>query len=153
MNKYEIMLIVDPAIDMLMATEIVESVFGKKNVSKVEKLENSTLAYPINKSLKAQYIVYNLESKSELIAEFTRKANIAKFIWRQMVINLDTEKGLQKSKKAFRQRISRDAKNSVKSASTKQLVENLEKVISPKTKTTKKPYTKKATDNTSKKAE
>ncbi|WP_429979871.1 30S ribosomal protein S6, partial [Mycoplasmopsis bovis] len=66
MNKFEIMLIVDPAIDIAMANEIVESVFDKKNINKAVKLENTTLAYPINKSTKAQYIVYTLEAKSEL---------------------------------------------------------------------------------------
>ncbi len=35
MNKYEIMLIVDPAIDIAMANEIVESVFDKKTLTKL----------------------------------------------------------------------------------------------------------------------
>ncbi|WP_429995118.1 30S ribosomal protein S6 [Mycoplasmopsis bovis] len=144
MNKYEIMLIVDPAIDIAMANEIVESVFDKKNINKAVKLENTTLAYPINKSTKAQYIVYTLEAKSELIAEFTRRANIAKFIWRQMVINLDTEKGFQKSKKAFKHRIAKDAKVVNKGTSVKQLIENLEKTISHKTKPNFKKEVKKS---------
>lgn len=35
MNKYEITLIVDPAIDIAMANEIVESVFDKKTLTKL----------------------------------------------------------------------------------------------------------------------
>ncbi|MBZ4195254.1 30S ribosomal protein S6 [Mycoplasma tauri] len=145
MNKYEIMLIIDPAVDALMATNVVESVFDKKYISKAEKMENTTLAYPINKSTKAQYMIYNLEAESSLIAEFVRKANIAKFIWRHMIINLDSEKGFGKSKKAYKTRIAKDARTFSKTAGTRQLVENLEKAVStksPKTATVKKPAIK-----------
>lgn len=108
------------------------------------KLENTTLAYPINKSTKAQYIVYTLEAKSELIAEFTRRANIAKFIWRQMVINLDTEKGFQKSKKHSNTELLKMQKVVNKGTGVKQLIENLEKTISHKTKPNFKKEVKKS---------
>lgn len=52
MNKYEIMLIIDLVIDMVMVNEIVELVFDKKNINKVVKLENFILVYLINKLLK-----------------------------------------------------------------------------------------------------
>ncbi|MGV2393596.1 UNVERIFIED_CONTAM: 30S ribosomal protein S6 [Campylobacter lari] len=80
MNKYEIMLILDPAAEALNATQIVESAFGKSAVKKAEKLELSNLAYPINKSLKAQYMVYSVEAEANKVAEFTRKSNITKYI-------------------------------------------------------------------------
>ncbi|WP_338822485.1 30S ribosomal protein S6 [Mycoplasmopsis felifaucium] len=132
MNKYEIMLVVDPAIDSVMATELVESVFGKKNIVKADKLEQTTLAYPINKSTKAQYMLYLLNAERSVISEFIRKSNITKFIWRHLVINLDTEKGYEKSKKPRKNVISKEAKVA-KSANTKKIVETINKISKSKT--------------------
>ncbi|WP_029513015.1 30S ribosomal protein S6, partial [Mycoplasmopsis iners] len=99
MSKYEIMLIVDPKAEAKVGFDLVEEVFGKDNIKKAEKLELTDLAYKINGSLKAQYLLFNLDAESNLIAEFTRRSNIKKEIWRQLVINLDTEKGFGKPKK------------------------------------------------------
>lgn len=140
MNKYEIMLILDPAADALQATQIVETAFGKTAVKKAEKLELSNLAYPINKSLKAQYMVYLVEGEASKVAEFTRRSNIAKFIWRQLVINLDSEKGFNKSKKVHKNILNKEARQT-KSQGTKKLVEGIEKAS--KTRTVKKESTKK----------
>lgn len=142
MSKYEIMLIVDPAIDVAMATDIVESVFGKTNVKKSEKLENTSLAYPINKSTKAHYMLYLVESEGSAIAEFTRKVNITKFIWRKLVINLDTERGLNRAKKTRKRFVNKDSTRKPKSATAKKFVEKVEKTGSKKS-TTKKTTTKK----------
>ncbi len=95
MSKYEIMLILDPNSDTQIAQEICGSTFKSKDL-KVEKLENTELAYKINKSKNAVYILINVSAIGEEIIEFTRKCNITKVIWRQMVINLDTEKGLNR---------------------------------------------------------
>ncbi len=46
MNKYEIMLIVDPAIDIAMANEIVESVFDKKNINKACEVRKHYFGIP-----------------------------------------------------------------------------------------------------------
>lgn len=97
MNKYEIMMIIDPKADVKIAYDLLAEVFGK-GVQKAEKLENNHLAYKINKSGFAQYILANVESKGENIAEFTRRSNILKEVWRTLVINLDTEKGLSPKK-------------------------------------------------------
>lgn len=138
MSKYEIMLIVDPAIDSIMATELVESVFGKKNVSKAEKLEQTTLAYPINKSKKAQYMLYLVEAERSLIAEFIRKSNITKFIWRHLVINLDTEKGF--GKKPRKNVVAKETR--IKTANTKKLVDSINKVSKTKSEKLAKKVTK-----------
>ncbi|QCZ36607.1 30S ribosomal protein S6 [Mycoplasma nasistruthionis] len=92
MHKYEIMAIVNPKADVAVYTSIVEEVFGKENVSKLEKLEKNELAYEINKSKHAQYVLALVEAKGESMAEFTRRTNIVKDIWRTLVINLDSEK-------------------------------------------------------------
>ncbi|MCU4706528.1 30S ribosomal protein S6 [Mycoplasma sp. CSL7503-lung] len=98
MVKYEIMMIVDPKADSKIAFDLLNEVFGA-GVKKAEKLEKNELAYEINKSKFAQYIQAEVETEANLPAEFTRRANIIKQIWRTLVINLDSEKGLNSSKK------------------------------------------------------
>ncbi|QKT05234.1 30S ribosomal protein S6 [Mycoplasma sp. OR1901] len=98
MVKYEIMMIVDPKADSKIAFDLLNEVFGA-GVKKAEKLEKNELAYEINKSKFAQYIQAEVETNADLPAEFTRRANIIKQIWRTLVINLDSEKGLNSSKK------------------------------------------------------
>ncbi|VEU75913.1 30S ribosomal protein S6 [Mycoplasmopsis columboralis] len=95
MSKYEIMIIVDPKAELSVAQNLLKEVFGK-GVSKAEKLEKTELAYEIDKSKQAQYLLAEVESKPELVAEFTRKANIIKEVWRFLVLNLDTERGYNK---------------------------------------------------------
>lgn len=99
MNKYEIMMIVDPKVDAKIAFDLLSEVFGK-GVKKAEKLENTELAYEINKSKQGQYILASVESDSKNPAEFTRRTNIIKGIWRALVINLDSEKGLKPKKES-----------------------------------------------------
>ena len=98
MSKYEIMLILDPNSDEKVVSEIAKSTFKSKSV-KVERLERTELAYEINKSKTAIYVLVNVEATGEEINEFMRKANITKNIWRSLSINLDTEKGLNRKAK------------------------------------------------------
>ncbi len=95
MSKYEIMLILDPSSNSQIAQEICDAIFQSKD-SKITKLENTELAYKINKSKNAIYILINVSATGEEVIEFTRKCNITKVIWRQMIINLDSEKGLNR---------------------------------------------------------
>ncbi|ADV34315.1 30S ribosomal protein S6 [Mycoplasmopsis fermentans] len=99
MHKYEIMMILDPKADAKKSIDLVESIFKKSNVKKAEKLERTDLAYPIKGSLKAQYLLFEIEAESHLIAELTRRVNISKDIWRHLAINLDSERGYGKVKK------------------------------------------------------
>lgn len=101
MNKYEIMLILDPNSDEKTVSELVNSTFKDKDF-KIEKLERTELAYEINKSKTGKYMLINAKASGEEINEFTRKANIAKNIWRMISINLDTEKGLNRKAKPKR---------------------------------------------------
>ncbi|MHA3838550.1 30S ribosomal protein S6 [Mycoplasma sp. VS276A1] len=113
MNKYEIMSIVNPKADVKVLNDLLTEVFGK-GVSKVEKLEKNELAYEINKSKHAQYVLAYVEAEGKAIAEFTRRSNIVKDIWRVLVINLDTEKGFNKkaddkAKSRGRKRVAKEA--------------------------------------------
>ncbi|QBF34514.1 30S ribosomal protein S6 [Mycoplasmopsis phocirhinis] len=101
MNKYEIMMILDPKANEKVGFDLVESVFGKENITKAEKLERTQLAYPIKRSTQALYLLVQLNAQASLVAEFVRRSNISKEIWRQLVINLDSEKGYGKERKTW----------------------------------------------------
>lgn len=99
MSKYEIMLMLDPKQDVEVVSSLIKDVFAKP-AAKIEKLPFSELAYEINKSTTAQYVLVHVDANGDEIKEFRRKANILKTIWRHLVINLDTEKGLVKKPKS-----------------------------------------------------
>ncbi|WP_033161216.1 30S ribosomal protein S6 [[Mycoplasma] collis] len=108
-SKYEIMILLSPNEDISVAKKLVNEVFGEKSVTLFEKMEDNKLKYEINNSKIATRVLVQLETDRENISEFTRKANIFKTIWRTLVINLDTEKGLHKKAKPFVEK--RKAKN------------------------------------------
>ncbi|WP_426460887.1 30S ribosomal protein S6 [Mycoplasma hafezii] len=111
MIKYEIMTIVDPKAETSVVENLLKEVFGE-GVKSVEKLENNELAYEINKSKHAQYVLALVETEGSNIAEFTRRTNIIKEVWRTLVINLDSEKGLNsKPKKHHRSNKKEEFKN------------------------------------------
>lgn len=91
MPKYEIMLILDPKEDIKIANTIAKDAFGS-SFSGFEKMDRTELAYPINNSTTATYLLSEFEADSKGVAEFTRKVNITKSIWRQLIINLSEEK-------------------------------------------------------------
>ena len=108
MPNYEIMLILDPKEDIKLAKQLSEDVFGK-GIKKFEKLDNTELAYPINNSTTGTYILMDVETEGENIKEFTRKVNITKTVWREMIINIDEEKAnkIAKPRKPFENRNNR----------------------------------------------
>ncbi|RIV16430.1 30S ribosomal protein S6 [Mycoplasmopsis gallopavonis] len=103
MIKYEIMTIVDPKAQTSVVESLLKEVFAE-GVKSVEKLENNELAYEINKSKHGQYVLAHVETEGSKIAEFTRRTNIIKEIWRTLVINLDSEKGLNAKPNKIRAR-------------------------------------------------
>ncbi|WP_406613572.1 30S ribosomal protein S6 [Mycoplasma corogypsi] len=100
-NKYEIMAIIDPKSEMSSYEALLREVFGN-GVKSVEKLEGNELAYEINKSKHAHRILALVEAEGSAIAEYTRRTNISKEVWRNLVINLDTEKGINAKPSKFR---------------------------------------------------
>ncbi|OYD27118.1 small subunit ribosomal protein S6 [Mycoplasma testudineum] len=98
MIKYEIMMILAPATDEKVAKDLLESTFKSGGIEKFEVMDRTELAYEINKSKTAKYVlaIVNSNNATEELSEFTRKVNINKVIWRKMVVNLTTERGLGK---------------------------------------------------------
>lgn len=99
MPKYEIMTILDPKAEMSTLDNLLSTVFGQNSTQKLRKLETTNLAYPIRKTKTAQYFLISLVAEPNLIEEFVRRANITKTIWRYLVVNLDSEKGLNQKPK------------------------------------------------------
>lgn len=97
MAKYEIMLIVDPKEDLKTVEAMAKDVF-KDGMKKFQKMDRTELAYPINNSNTAQYVLIDAELSGDDVKEFTRKVNISKTIWRQMTINLDQERAMDSLK-------------------------------------------------------
>ena len=93
MPKYEIMIITDPQRDASETEKLVKDVFG--NDIKFNKLDNTELAYEINKSKVASYFLVEADTDGAAVKEFTRRVNIEKTIWRQLAINLDSERQME----------------------------------------------------------
>ncbi|MGX9358534.1 30S ribosomal protein S6 [Mycoplasma sp. 128] len=100
MAKYEIMVLLDSTANESVLSSLLSSVF--KNKAEVTKLEETQLAYPIKKQNTAQYFVVKVDAQGEEIKEFGRRANLEKQVLRNLVINLDTERALQRKPKVNR---------------------------------------------------
>lgn len=91
MNKYEIMFIVKTDIDEKTQKDIVESFEKllkgmKAKIINTKDMGQKKLAYPINKQLRGNYYVFNVEATAEAVKEFDRKAKIDENILRHIVI-------------------------------------------------------------------
>ena len=91
MNKYEIMFIVRADIDEKTSKDTVAS-FEKLLTGMKAKIVNNKdmgqkkLAYPINKQVRGNYYVFNVEATAEAVKEFDRKAKIDENILRHIII-------------------------------------------------------------------
>lgn len=91
MPKYEIMLIVDPK-ELTQAETMAKEILGANaNITKLEKTE---LAYEINGTKIANYLLIDVTTTGAIVKEFIRRANISKNIWRHLVVNLDSERAM-----------------------------------------------------------
>lgn len=91
MNKYEIMFIVRADIDEKAQKDAVtaaEKVLTnmKAKIVNTKDMGQKKLAYPINKQLRGNYYVYNVEASAEAVKEFDRKAKIDDNILRHIII-------------------------------------------------------------------
>ncbi len=155
MSKYEVLLILDPKSDDKIVSEIAKSTFKSKDI-KIEKLERTELAYEINKSKTAIYVLVNVEATGEEINEFTRKSNITKNIWRIMSVNLDSEKGLNRKAKPKKVRKPSFASNKVKKegeASSSSIDKKLEETSETKVEKSTTKKSSKSEDKETVKAE
>lgn len=106
MLNYEITLIMDPKFEIKELEALSKSIFLKSKIS-LEKLSFTKLAYKIKKINVADYYLIKVsEADKQEILEFARKANIARFILRLLIINMTEEKGLHRKKRPYLQKIS-----------------------------------------------
>ena len=91
MNKYEIMFIVRADIDEETQKNTVKTFEKVLTDMKSKVLENKDmgqkkLAYPINKQVRGNYDLFNVEATAEAVKEFDRKAKIDENILRHIII-------------------------------------------------------------------
>ena len=93
MKKYEMMFIVKATMesDAVKATaegikKVVTDCEGK--VVEFKELGEKKLAYPINKQVRGNYYLLNVEASAEAVKEFDRVANIKETVIRHIVIAL-----------------------------------------------------------------
>lgn len=91
MHKYEIMFIVRADIDEETQKNTVKTFEKVLTDMKSKVLENKDmgqkkLAYPINKQVRGNYYLFNVEATAEAVKEFDRKAKIDENILRHIVV-------------------------------------------------------------------
>jgi len=91
MTKYEVMFIVDPALEDEKKEETVETVksiiSADGEVSKVDVWGMRKLAYPIQKKNEGYYVVLEFSASETLPKELDRRLKISDNIMRHLIIN------------------------------------------------------------------
>ena len=96
MNKYELMFIVDPALEDAKKDESVETVKAiitdaAGEVSDVDVWGLRKLAYPIQKKNEGYYVVMHFTAEPTLPKELDRRLRISDNYMRHIIVNLDEE--------------------------------------------------------------
>ncbi len=90
MNKYESVIIINPAIDEEASKSLIarfETLINNDGkVEKIEELGKKKLAYEIGKNKEGYYVVYDFEANPSLIAELERNYRITDEIIKFIVI-------------------------------------------------------------------
>ena len=93
MNKYELMFIIDPALEDDKKAAAIETVKGiiaeAGEVSETEEWGLKKLAYPINKKQEGYYVVMQFAAQPELPKELDRRLRIADAYMRHIIIAKD----------------------------------------------------------------
>ena len=93
MNKYELMVIIDPALEddkKEAAIENVKSIIAEAGeVSATDVWGLKKLAYPIQKKTEGYYVVFQFEAEPELPKELDRRLRIADAYMRHIIVNKD----------------------------------------------------------------
>ena len=93
MNKYEVVYIIDPAVE----DEARKALIAKFNdliannggiVDKVEEMGKKRLAYPVNYKTEGYYVLVNFQAEAELPKELERNLQISDSVIRYQVIKL-----------------------------------------------------------------
>ena len=95
MNKYESVVIIDPAVEEDKVKELSQKftdiINNDGKVEKVEDLGKKKLAYEVKKNKEGYYVVINVTANNEGIHEFDRLARINHNIVRYMIVKTQDE--------------------------------------------------------------
>ena len=93
MNKYESVVIIDPAVEEDKVKELsqkfTEIINNDGKVEKVEELGKKKLAYEVKKNKEGYYVVINFEANPNLISELERNYRITDDVIKFMTINVN----------------------------------------------------------------
>lgn len=93
MNRYEIMFIIQAALEEAQKESVVEMVkeiiSADGEVSNVNVWGNKKLAYPIQKRNEGYYVVVEFNANPDLPKELDRRLKISDAVIRHMIINKD----------------------------------------------------------------
>ncbi|MBQ1887502.1 MAG: 30S ribosomal protein S6 [Firmicutes bacterium] len=93
MNKYEVMFVLDPALDDEKKAAAVEAVKGiiadAGEVTEVNEWGLRKLAYPILKKTEGYYVVMQFDAQPELPKELDRRLRISDNFLRHIIVNKD----------------------------------------------------------------
>ncbi len=93
MNNYEIMFIIEAALEeekKAATVEMVKEIISAGGeVGKVDVWGNRKLAYPINKKNEGYYVVVNFTANADLPKELDRRLRISDAVIRHIIINKD----------------------------------------------------------------
>jgi small subunit ribosomal protein S6 len=95
MTKYEVMLILDPALEDAVKEQTVETVKGiietEGTVGEIDTWGMRKLAYPINKKAEGYYVVVNFEAEPTLPKELDRRLRISDNVMRHIIVCKDAK--------------------------------------------------------------
>ena len=95
MTNYELMLILDPALDdetRVQTLETVKSIIDAEGkAGEVDEWGVKKLAYPINKKPEGYYGVMQFEAEPTLPKELDRRLRISDFVMRHLIVNKDED--------------------------------------------------------------
>lgn len=93
MNKYESMIIINPAVDEEkvneLSTKFTDMINKDGNVEKVDNLGKRKLAYPVKKNEDGIYVVFYFTANPSLIAELERIYRITDDVIKFMTIRVE----------------------------------------------------------------
>ena len=93
MNKYESVIIINPAVDEerlnALTTKFTEMINKDGNVEKAVNLGKKKLAYPVKKNAEGYYVVFYFTANPSLIAELERNYRITDDVIKFMTINVN----------------------------------------------------------------
>ena len=92
MNKYESIVIINPAVEEErvneLTTKFTDMINKDGKVEKAENLGKKKLAYPVKKNAEGYYVILNFTANPSLIAELERNYRITDDVIKYMTINV-----------------------------------------------------------------